>query len=663
MTIRTYRDFVVAAEFGEEAAVERDYVTVRVFSSPAGEMQPVHCSILPRIYEDALRLQKRNLSPMEIQQLGAILADVLLPGRARELLARCLDGLDAEEGLRLRLRLGPGLSELPWEYLYVPLTDTADDVTGFLALDPRISIVRHEALPIRGKISSVPSHRRLVVVLANPVGGDFPRLDLEREKTQLEAALQGLSGISADFLENPTSKKLSDELLSGADIFHFAGHGTFDDRDASSEGGQGAIVLVTGEGAAAPMPAEQLAVNLRGRNVQLVVLSACATAQHSGDNVWGSVAAAMLKAGIPAAVAMQHALWDESALAFSRSFYRTLAAGMPLDQAVSAGRLAIFNLCHPLRNEPDGVVLWPDWGNPVLYLRTQEDFILEMKPATCQNRKSQSTLPTTEVRAEPLPPYQTRDLEEVANRLNSGRLTLFLGDELSEEIAGLPPKQAIADRLARREDIAPGPQLATIAQQVMRNGSRYDFTDFLIQTLGPAELAAGPFYQEVARLVAVAQPESIITTAYHNLLELALQRRGIAINVIVRDESLRFVDSSRVTVLKLFGDVQQVDTLVVTEQDQNALLRGRDKPDMLDEVRRSFRRTSMLFLGYDLRDAAISALFDEIAGQRFQVRSYVAWPAATERERASFEQNRGLKVLNMDPMAVVQALVGLLEKS
>jgi hypothetical protein len=45
--------------------------------------------------------------------------------------------------MRLRLRLANGLTQIPWEYIYVRASAGGDDTTGFLALDPRISIVRH----------------------------------------------------------------------------------------------------------------------------------------------------------------------------------------------------------------------------------------------------------------------------------------------------------------------------------------------------------------------------------------------------------------------------------------------------------------------------------------------------------------------------------------
>ncbi|HEX9869743.1 MAG TPA: CHAT domain-containing protein [Candidatus Tectomicrobia bacterium] len=250
-----------------------------------------------------------------------------------------------------------------------------------------------------------------------------------------------------------------------------------------------------------------------------------------------------------------------------------------------------------------------------------------------------------------------QELAEIFEKLKRESLTVFVGSDLPEALAGLPGRQALADALAAQEGMAPGLRLAAVAQQVMNRGSRWDFTSFLIQALEPDGVVPGPFYQKLARLVQSARPALIITTAYHRLLELALQHQGVACNSVVRDEAIPFIDPRRTTLLKLYGEIQQVDTLVVTEQDQNALLRGRDKPDMVDEVRHAFRRTGLLFFGYDLRDPAVGTLFDEVAGNRFQARSYAVWPDLSQREMESFERNRGLTVLAMDPVSVVQALL------
>jgi hypothetical protein len=127
---------------------------------------------------------------------------------------------------------------------------------------------------------------------------------------------------------------------------------------------------------------------------------------------------------------------------------------------------------------------------------------------------------------------------------------------------------------------------------------------------------------------------------------------------VVRDDQIRFIRPDRPTLIRLYGHWRQADTLVVTEQDQNALLRGRIKRDLVDEVRHAFRRNSILFLGHDLGDPAVSAFFDDLVDTRSQIPSFAVWSGLSERELAFFEGQRNLKVLDVDPVALVGALAG-----
>jgi hypothetical protein len=57
---------------------------------------------------------------------------------------------------------------------------------------------------------------------------------------------------------------------------------------------------------------------------------------------------------------MQYEIEDDKAILFTRGFYTTLAAGLSVDEAVSAGRLAVLE-----KSSEKGV----EWGVPTLYMR------------------------------------------------------------------------------------------------------------------------------------------------------------------------------------------------------------------------------------------------------------------------------------------------------
>ena len=144
----------------------------------------------------------------------------------RELFLRSLAKAGPDTGLRLRLRLLPALAELPWEYIYLDQPGGGEGMDGFLALNPRIAIVRHEALPQEVPAIQPGTSQALKIVAALAAPPDMPRLDLAQERRDLEQALQGQAALRPVFIEQATLDQLL-AAIPGAGVFHFAGHGEF----------------------------------------------------------------------------------------------------------------------------------------------------------------------------------------------------------------------------------------------------------------------------------------------------------------------------------------------------------------------------------------------------------------------------------------------------
>ncbi len=95
---------------------------------------------------------------------------------------------------------------------------------------------------------------------------------------------------------------------------------------------------------------------LKRYRVNLVVLNACETA----SGAWAGLAPTLVRAEIPAVVAMQWPVEDRAATRFSQLFYRALSLGGTIDECVAEGRLA----SSAVSSAPG------DWGAPVLFLRS-----------------------------------------------------------------------------------------------------------------------------------------------------------------------------------------------------------------------------------------------------------------------------------------------------
>lgn len=251
----------------------------------------------------------------------------------------------------------------------------------------------------------------------------------------------------------------------------------------------------------------------------------------------------------------------------------------------------------------------------------------------------------------------TPQLSELAEILQRRTLALFIGADLPQEVTGLPSRADLARELAQRKGLDESLSLAEVAQRVSQAGNRWEFTDYIRNALDTVGKTPGAFYERIAALVQEHQVEALITTAYHGLLEMAFQRAGHGLNRVVRGGDVNFINPDRPTLIKLYGDAQQPDTLVVTDRDHSDLLRDRDKEPILDEVQRVFRRNTVLFVGYNLADPDFRFLFDQIAESRFARTAYAIWPDLPKSD-VEMWRDRGIVILDADPFGILDELSG-----
>jgi hypothetical protein len=367
-----YEDFIV------QVGPERDgELNVRVLQSPAG--QGGGSFSLPWTPGEWAGLRAglgRDMGPAGGEappiplQIGESLFSALFSGQVGLLWARSL-GVTPGRGLRLQLRFrlesepqgSTLLHSLPWELLYQPGT------RDFLALSRLTPVVRYLEVARPASVLPLPSVLRILVVIA-----DLPNLaplDLARERREIEAAWGGNPRVEIAFLEEPTAEALREALLTGPfHVLHFMGHGGLD----PSTGG-GLLYFAASDGALDPLSGEvsgeALATLLKDfKTLRLVVLNACKTGrtlEGKGFDPFAGVATALVMAGVPAVVAMQLPISDLAAITFSRTLHLRLAAGDPVDAAVTEGRQAIYAA------SPGSL----EWAIPVLFTRVSDGRIFD----------------------------------------------------------------------------------------------------------------------------------------------------------------------------------------------------------------------------------------------------------------------------------------------
>jgi hypothetical protein len=369
--MRRYRNFDLEL-FDYRRDETAESFRVRVARSPAGEMRTREAVVreLPTGLRAAVqRLDADRLDLAGLIALGEELGELLLPGKVGDLYQVGRNLLEEDEGLRLRLHVEAAeLASLPWELAYRELPGTPaneKDARGFVALTPRLSLVRHEMLAEPADTFAPVARPRLVCLLSAACLPGLAPLDLGAEQQRIRSAVEP-SGVELRILTSASLPELQRSLGDGAEIFHYAGHGQFETEmgeiPRTSEG-KGYLLLEDAAGRPLRVPAEQVGLNLASAAVRLAVLNGCETGRRDPAHAWSGIAPLLVQQAIPAVVANQFMVADAAAIEFAHRFYEKLVQGVPIDEAVSAARLALWN--RPGAGPRD-------FAAPVLYLRLAE---------------------------------------------------------------------------------------------------------------------------------------------------------------------------------------------------------------------------------------------------------------------------------------------------
>ncbi len=366
MTTQTiYTEFPLALDsYNPETGA---YQVSLQYSKEFGKLGPVALQLnRPEIEGPLADLDAvQELFKEDQSKFGRQLADRLLPEPIRAKFIEAVQKAGPNQGVRLRLLIrDQELLNIPWEYAYLPTAPGDEDRRHFLALNPKVSVVRHPAddVPPQDLELKDASKVRMVAAMANPDAPGLDKLDLDLEREAIVTALQDFSveGVSLEWeplLENTSYDDLVKRLVHKPELFHFSGHGIYLEEDDF-----GSLVLVEDKSAntAAYLPAQELAALLQISDVRLALLGACESSRVEGRTPWTGVAQAAVAAGVPAVVAMQYEVLNSANTLFSRGFYKALAAGLTVDEAVYYGRLAILSASGEDEMQ---------WGVPTLYLQ------------------------------------------------------------------------------------------------------------------------------------------------------------------------------------------------------------------------------------------------------------------------------------------------------
>jgi hypothetical protein len=305
------------------------------------------------------------------KDLGRSLFQTVFAGAIRVCFNECQSrAYSARWGIRIRLDFSeaPELIDYPWEFIW-------NEEEDFFAMSSYSPVVRYlrRAKPAQGSIVTPPLE--MLVVTASPP--DHESLDVTKEEENLKQALSDLTRanlLNIRTVHNATPAEMSRVLAESPrlNILHYIGHGGID-KDA---GGQGYLALEDDiSGKAHRMDSNRLSVLLRDcRQLELVTLNTCQGARPETEDPFASVAMGLTRANVPAVVAMQDEIDDETAIEFSRLFYGDIAKGYSIYEAISRTRKTMYTVHKK----------YIDWAKPALYSRSPDGIIFKRPEPAAQ---------------------------------------------------------------------------------------------------------------------------------------------------------------------------------------------------------------------------------------------------------------------------------------
>lgn len=404
----SYVDFTITVK--DQGTVAMEYADARGSRHRTGRLVPDSIAqfTIRRMNEwinfGLLISQKFNrdgLDPEDLKAIGLNLYRILFSDPEVEMRFRDLyDDLsdDSTQGKRsadrrMRLRLvfeeGAGtLGDLPWELLFIPKRRMCERVAdkdlpegSFFGQKDFLVLTRY-APPLAGAEQPFwAGDEPLRILLA--IYTNFPDLNVIRteEIEMVRLAMKTIPGaVILEDARNVSYRQLKDRISAEKPhILHFIGHGE-----------SGKITLVYGAedkdfDLKRPdavqvrwFPAAQLPLLFEYHKPRLVFLQACNGSASPANGL--SCAQGLIQYGIPAVIAMQYSIQAVDAANFANVFYRNIAKGADVDEAVRVGR-------HEL-GDPD--YDHPRFGTPVIYVRTQEPLFRQISPKEEAPRRTET---------------------------------------------------------------------------------------------------------------------------------------------------------------------------------------------------------------------------------------------------------------------------------
>lgn len=213
----------------------------------------------------------------------------------------------------------------------------------------------------------------------------------------------------------------------------------------------------------------------------------------------------------------------------------------------------------------------------------------------------------------------------------------------------------IGNYLAQQiEYTGPETDFSRIVQKYEAIHERIGLIRAIKEALAQVEEQPTDLYEHLAN--SMAQHTKIITTRFDQVLETALRRAHKKYVLIMNDNQVSSFDEARVSLIKIRGDINQEETLVITADDIEEFFDT--FPAVNDVVRAFFATKTLIFLGYDLNNEMFERLFRKVSHKlkEFRRPAYAIMPTALDEGDRLYWKKKNVIVYEEDISLFLQKL-------
>lgn len=552
------------------------------------------------------------------------------------------------QGGPLRLRLfidaaAPELHALRWETLRDPANNAS------LVTSERVLFSRYLASQDFRRVTVKPqTDLRALVFISNPSDlKDYEGLepiDSAGELARAKTALGNLPVTTLTANENATLDTLAAKLRDDIDILYLVAHGAMIDGEPRLylQDDTGKVNVVSGSDVAARIGELQ-------NPPRLVVLASCQSASMTTKDggALASLGPRLAGAGVSAVIAMQGNIAMDTIAKFMPVFFQELTRDGQIDRAMAVARAAISGNTDAwmpvlfMRLKSGKIWYVPGFGGDSKSFEKWPDLLDRIREGRCTpilgagigeavfGTRRELAVHWAEEYHFPLAPFAREDLPEVAQYLSVNLSPIFPREGIGKFLRGEILERfgsALAPDLAQ----AKLPQLIAGVGEYNRKRDTADPYAVLASLPFPIYITTNPDNLLAEALKAAGKDPQVELCRWNEDME--------TVSIYKREPDYR-PDEKRPLVYCLFGQFDDIDSMVVTEDDYFDYLIGvtSNKDLIPGVVRRALSDTALLFLGFQLDDWNFRVLYRSImsqqGGNRRKKYSHIAAQIDPEEDR------------------------------